>query len=220
MNYNYQWNSSGNAVHIPGASRETEVRTNRPLDFSRDDHVTLQESNLPEQDALGDLPADWRIRYGPNVDTSSNGGGRVAPALGDDGDVDWNGDRSLTNGVSVDLNGNGSARDDLGSYDDWDNITYNFRTSPDFSFGSHQTARDHGPEQNATDYINGGLGSTDEDGDGIPNAEDDAPLEPGSNSSTPSSPATSSPGWVGIGAILGVVVIMLVLYVVRRRHQS
>ena len=66
----------------------------------------------------------------------------------------------------------------LRSYDDWSNLLYNFRISPQFADGDHSETLLTEPHETVVDYLDGVLGGPDFDEDGRVNIEDNCPLVP------------------------------------------
>jgi len=180
MRYGHQFNESAIVSNIPGIAAGTEVRTNRPLDYSRSQTgmplASLNENGLVETNGIGGA-AGQRTLFG----VGSAGARRVGPSSGP---IDWNGINSIEPApVSADVNYiadkpncQGSAGQTLAGFDDWTNLVYNFRNSQDFSDGGNRQNLSGDAEENDGDYLNGGLGSTDVDGDGILNVNDDCVL--------------------------------------------
>jgi len=121
---------------------------NRPLDYSRAKLPTLDESNLNE--SLGiQGPANDATVYGPldwNA-TSDKWEGFVKPS---DGPIDWNRNGIIEGSVERNINDFRPVfeglQDDtlevLEGYDDWANLSYNFRGTPDFADGAHMNVAD------------------------------------------------------------------------------
>jgi hypothetical protein len=111
----------------------------RPLDYSRAVLPTLNEASLNETKGIGGSTGN-KTSYGPK-----NSNGAVTINVDASGGINWDGDRNSTEpSVSRDLNnfgisgcqGSGSG---LTGYNDWANLLYNFRGSPDYSEGVHLT---------------------------------------------------------------------------------
>ena len=186
MNYLYQFNNAGWAWKVPNVTdNSAKLRSNRPLDYSSSALPDLNKDALIEGNGLG-VPAGRRVMWlAPNGVKMISPGGQW---------IDWN-----FNGVQdagmlpgyLDINwqdGNdGCPTNDPGTgshillagYDDWSNLQYNFRATDAFAKGGNlppamvqSTTR----ESTAADYLNGGLGDTDDDEDGILNPNDNCPL--------------------------------------------
>lgn len=100
-------------------------------DYSPLRSIDLDESGLDESVGVGDGPL--RVFYfGPQ-------GQRHAGFANQS--IDWNRDGDLDNAAGVDLNDDGT-RTTLEDHDDWANLQYNFRESPDFQDGVHETSPD------------------------------------------------------------------------------
>ncbi len=181
MSYSRQFNGSGYAYGVPGIPDGTEVRTNRPLDYSRmywltntESIITLNELRLDESAGINYLPGQ-RILY------SVGGEGRIGPSSGP---VDWNGDgfHSLPDlfPYRADINFLGddcpsSPGQVLLPHDDWSNLVYNFRDSAGFANAAGPGAP--GPlEMTSAEYLDSVLGGPDADGDGVNNSADNCPL--------------------------------------------
>jgi len=169
MNYQFQWNNGGKAESISSITDDTPVRTQRPLDYSRENLQSLNENDLDETVGIQGASSMYlRTRYW------LSGTPYVAPSSGG---IDWdNTDSGSLGTASVDINRNDIPSDELTGHDDWENILYNFRNSANFGLGARQNVTTD--EQTDDDYLNGGLGSTDEDGDGISNPNDNCVLVP------------------------------------------
>jgi uncharacterized repeat protein (TIGR01451 family) len=170
MSYTRQFNESG---MLNGVA----TRVNRLLNYSSGAALnTLNENNLNENSGING-PAGQRIVFGVGV----TGNRRLGISTGA---IDWNGNAMLEAGVISDVNflidKGGSCPGSLGQnllgHDDWSALIYSFRNSQDFRDGTSQTSFIVGAEQTDGDYINGGLGSTDYDGDGVLNTIDNCRL--------------------------------------------
>jgi hypothetical protein len=137
MNYTRQFNSGG---AFPGTP--SPVRLGRALDFSRSALPDLEELALHEGLGISG-PAGHLIGFGRN--------GILRVAASED-PIDWNGANGIdASPVGVDINyiralymcgpNYGQA---LVGHDDWANLTYSFRASPDFRDGA--TLADTAPE--------------------------------------------------------------------------
>ena len=169
----------------------------RPLDYSDRDLPTLNETDLDEDAGVGGSPGRFTIYGAPGDPTKgiTNGAADravfVKPA---NGPIDWNGNGGATNlhviadinyfADTVDTNRDGHAdvlvdinspspNQSLAGFDDWQNLVYNFRTSPDFADGIHSTVPTES-EMTEEDLRKAAL-AVDFDGDGIPNGLDNCP---------------------------------------------
>jgi hypothetical protein len=130
---------------------------NRPLDYSRERLPTITETALNEPTGIS----------GPHGLQTAFGLGAVTP-LPADAPIDWNadGDANDTN-VSANINdgggnnGNGCNGDGtvLQGHNDWPVLLYDFRNSPDFADGVHNTSATV-DEQTHEQAIAGGSGGT------------------------------------------------------------
>src|SRR5262249_15310633 len=139
----------------------------------------LNEQALDEAAGIGG-PAGRLVVF-----CGAGGAARIALTSGP---VDWN-TNGVINGALVAQNvkfiqGLSNATDMANNqvllgHDDWDNLVYNFRNSADFANGPSFVGDDDDEaddDQTSPDeYLDGGLGSPDFDGDGIPNSLDDDP---------------------------------------------
>ena len=158
MNYSYQFSSPLNP---------------RPLDYSRQALMTLNESSLNE--ALGVGGYTGSVTWGPAA-------GIVKPSIGTaTGAVNWN--RNATSNdpaVARDLNSLGisgcpaSPGETLVGFNDWANIKLNFRASLDFADGSHATIDTNPDGSQELSVSDVAAISLDTDGDGIPDVAVDA----------------------------------------------
>jgi uncharacterized repeat protein (TIGR01451 family) len=179
MNYARQSLYGGLARNIPMIADGTSVRTNAALDYSRGPGLpTLVESSLLEGAGIAG-PDNARTIYGSPALLNN---ARVGPASGP---INWN-DNTVIDpaAVSVDINritsvggcGNASAGQTFVGHDDWANLRFNFYDVISFSDGTYRVTDPGGVEQTVVDLLNGGLGSTDIDGDGVSNAVDNCIL--------------------------------------------
>ena len=144
----------------------------RPLDYSWLPLDTLDENQLDETVGINGPPGQLTV-YGAPPD--------FAPALGDtQGGIDWNLNGPHEVGVSQDIStiadqGCGIVvRTFLTGFDDWSNIQYSFRHSPDFADGA--TRSTVGPDGERTEaQVRAAAQSIDFDGDGITNFPDNCP---------------------------------------------
>lgn len=121
----------------------TGITPGGTVDFSREQLGALLENNLDETQPLGD-PNGYQAIF-------SSGGSVIGPNANTAGNVaiNWDQDGTLDEtGVSVDLNvfdqcnGNPAAASPgqtMAGWDDWDNVRYNFLSSPHFVDGIHST---------------------------------------------------------------------------------
>jgi hypothetical protein len=147
----------------------------RRLDYSGEVLAPLEEWNLSEPAGVGG-PADRWTLYGVHDGADI----RFAPA---DGPIDWDDDwNSSETGVDADVNNLGftdclaSPWQTLSGFNDWANITYDFRPSPSFADGlfapAHEVPEITGEQALAIAQ------SVDFDGDSIPNYPDNCPAVP------------------------------------------
>jgi hypothetical protein len=106
MNYAFEFNN---------------LKPDRPLDYSHDDCIDLDEADLDEELGIGF--AEVTVWRGPNGTLyTNNGTNRI---------IDWNADASIGAGVRVNLNNQPdypSPSDEvLTDHDDWKNLVYRFR---------------------------------------------------------------------------------------------
>ena len=150
----------------------------RPLDYSRSETLTLDESLLTETDGIGtddDLEGRYVIHGVDGADTYSEITGT--------GEIDWNGNGDVeaflteadVNWLDVIGDCGESAGDVLEGHDDWSNLVYNFRAFPDYAHGSRQTSVTLVAEELPSDVALEVAQTVDFDGDGTPNAEDSCP---------------------------------------------
>ena len=150
----------------------------RPLDYSRVENLTLDESALTETNGIGfddDLEGRWVIHGVDGADTYSE--------ITSTGEIDWNGNGDFeaflteadVNWLDVIGDCGESFGDDLAGHDDWSNLVYNFRAFPDFAHGSRGTAVDLVAEELPSDVAVEVAETVDFDGDGVPNADDSCP---------------------------------------------
>jgi uncharacterized repeat protein (TIGR01451 family) len=172
MRYGRQFNEFGLASNIPGIVDGTQVRLNRLLDYSRSELPTLDEVSLQEANGIAGAMGQ-RTLFGVGM----AGARRVGPSSGV---INWNGNIAIDPmAVAADINYivdkpacPANAGQMLKGYNDWANLLYDFRDSQDFSDGdSSQTSALGDTEETDINYLDG-LGSTDLDGDGVPNATD------------------------------------------------
>ena len=172
MRYGHQFNEFGSASNIPSIADGTRVRINRPLDYSRTQLPSLDETALNEILGIGGAGGQ-RTLFG------IGGVRRVGPS---GLPINWNGNGSIDPvAVAADINFvtgicGSSPGETLDGQNDWGNLIFNFRNSQDFSDGpaSNTTTGQAEPDVNA--LLDGYLGDPDYDGDGVPNATDNCPL--------------------------------------------
>ncbi len=173
MRYGHQWNEAGLSFNLPDVANYIMVRTNRPLSYSVVRLDTLKESLLKENDGIGG-PTGLRTLFGVMGDRT------VGPTKGA---IDWNGNNQLESSVNADINHItdkpacpiSPGQSLVGYDDDWSSLDYNFRDSPYFADGEHQSASSVGPEETDVNYLEGFLGMPDFDGDGVSNVDDNCP---------------------------------------------
>lgn len=134
MNYTRQTNMAGTA---PGTSAP-KIRVNRALDYSSSVLPTLSEGALSEGNGVGG-PAGTSVMYGEGTTRNP----RVTSASGA---IDWNGANGIeATPVSADINRIKTIllcdllsfpNEVLEGHDDWSNLVYNFRLSPDYADGT------------------------------------------------------------------------------------
>ncbi len=128
MNYRYQL--SGISTSATSGSTVPLALNSWRVDYSYEPLGTLTESNLDETaGVIGAPPPRDRdivqydcLGYGPYL----------GPAHGS---IDWNCDSVFSAGVSADLNSDGSLTD-LGGYNDWISLRYDFQCEPAFANGT------------------------------------------------------------------------------------
>ncbi len=108
MNYAFEFNS---------------WKPNRPLDFSHNKCIDLDEANLDESMGLG--YNDVTVWMGPNGTLLTNNGNAL--------DIDWNNSGTIDMMVHLNLNNQPDAPSPAGElltdHDDWNNLVYRFRGS-------------------------------------------------------------------------------------------
>jgi hypothetical protein len=161
---------------------------NRILDYSFQEMVTLEESDLNEVLGL-DGPANRSVLF--NQSTVVGMVNNLVVVKANTAPVDWDG-TAATAGVSSDINavGNFCVIDDdtdfdgrldaagfvtLEGYDDWENIAYGFRSSDGFFSGVVSDVQFDEPVED--EFLESAM-SFDFDGDGIVNALDNCPSLP------------------------------------------
>jgi uncharacterized repeat protein (TIGR01451 family) len=154
MNYSFQSSKPGFALRLPGVPDRSLQRTDRPLNYSAEALLELEEDALLE--GLGIVgPAGGRTRYGG---TNANGNG--VPFIGPtDNAIDWNANGRIDAFVSGDINFFGvpgpnnppTPGETLLGHDDWANLVYNFRDSFGFKGGTLDEIPE--PEQTIDDIF-------------------------------------------------------------------
>lgn len=156
----------------------------RTLDYSRDEYLPIDESHPDE--SVGVMDADG---HSPDVDVLWGLNGKTVWGLAN-GPLDWNLDGVMSaSDATIDLNwipnqcvpntvpptlADTPAISILYGYNDWPNLVFNFRLSPDYADGAPRQTLDQPPEITGEQVFAGGQ-SVDFDGDGIPNAVDNCP---------------------------------------------
>jgi probable HAF family extracellular repeat protein len=139
----------------------------RKLDYSRRPLKDLDESNLTEATGVGGPVGEQTAFFVPPPPA----GAQVVVA--DDAPIDWNNDNdAVDTKVSGDVNNSGGDPTTLAGYDDWDNLVYSFKNSPNFGDGAH-------PRVNASREITlqeALKTSPDTDSDGVSNLIDNCML--------------------------------------------
>ena len=117
MNYMFQLDSYG---------------TGRSLDFSGGNHNPLVESNLNENNGIGEaVKTVWRLTNGSVAISDGN----LA--------IDWNVDGNIAANVQMNLNNfpqepNSNDDETLRDYNDWENLFYRFRSTSAFASGAQE----------------------------------------------------------------------------------
>lgn len=183
-------NCKPNYLSIMTYSRQVpNLLPSRALDYSRAEYSGLDENSLNEPAGIRDKAGNPVNQY---VVWGLNGTTEVMPAQGA---IDWNkdGDGGSQNGLKLDINHLDKAggcpleldtnNDGVGDaplyslllgYDDWPNLIYNFRLSPDYDDGVKRITPESQPELSMAQALADGR-SVDFDGDGIANADDNCP---------------------------------------------
>ncbi|MDQ4096985.1 MAG: hypothetical protein M3144_03830, partial [Actinomycetota bacterium] len=111
----------------------------RPLDYSRDPLPALNETALPASTGVG---GPTGLAPGRNTVYGQAGNSLVGPA---NGPIDWDGSGGTTGDVDFHTNINPGCQNpspgdmNMQGHDDWDNLVYNFRSSPMFADGVTRT---------------------------------------------------------------------------------
>lgn len=168
-------NCKPNYLSVMSYTRQfASLITDRPLDYSRAQLPSLDETNLNE--TLGivgappiPVPTGAKTVWGP---TPIGGTSTTATIAAATSTIDWNLSKTTDTFVTLDLNkiASGTGCDGTGSlltgYNDWANLQYNLLASLDFADGVHSTADEAveiTPEQ-----AQALAAAADVDGDGIP----------------------------------------------------
>jgi DNA-binding beta-propeller fold protein YncE len=110
------------------------------LDYSAEALAPLDEDALNENAGIG-LDPMGPDGNGTDFTFWSNDGTTIDTERGDR-PIDWNGDGAIDDPVAANINGfpadgcEGGAGTDLTGHDDWANLTYGFRSSPNFGIGA------------------------------------------------------------------------------------
>ena len=192
-------NCKPNYLSVMSYSRQfSNVITDRPLNYSYLElpaHlVPLNEAALVEANGIGGVaaPAGSKTTYAASTATST-GTAIIASATGA---ISWNGNKSTSETVAVDINkiGSGTGCDGAGTvlygFNDWENLQYNLRASLDFADGVHSTADEAveiTPEQAQAQYA-----AADADADGVPDANACGPAPLGGPCKIDIAPGVSS----------------------------
>jgi len=152
----------------------SDIDPTRPLDYSRQQIASLNENGGLSEPAPGiNGPAGRQAVYR---------GGAAIRTNAANGAIDWNANGNTTDvGVTADVNDLGfggcppSLNQLLTGFDDWQNIVYSFRGSPEVLDGASAPA----PELEPTvDDVVASAQATDADGDGTSNFDDNCPSWP------------------------------------------
>jgi hypothetical protein len=156
------------------------IDPNRPLDYSGVTLATLNEGALSEPAGIGTGVGGTAIFGAP-------GGVMTLAAAG--GGIDWNGGGITTapNTVAADINFitnlcAASPSQSLGGYNDWQNLTYSFRSSTDLSDAFQGTAGTTPlpATEQTSDMVVAAYNAADHDSDGVPNGSDNCVNTPNS----------------------------------------
>ena len=161
--------------------------TNRPLDYSPDELVLLQEASLDETVGVGG-PEGEVTAYGPvSIERPVSASGQAVRlpngwvvVTSANRPIDWNNDFDTddTDVQNVDVNNFGipgcfsSPGQELQGHDDWSHLIYNFRNSSDFADGTHLTVL----QLDELTFEKAIALSPDSDGDGLVNIADNCPF--------------------------------------------
>jgi probable HAF family extracellular repeat protein len=152
------------------------LNPHRPLDFSRTPLAMLDENALDESTGVGGQFGQVTINpyfhnsvWYPDV------------AFADGRPIDWNDDLALNAGVAAEINALDAfqgCRTEvltvLTGFDDWNNLQYDFRNSPDFADGPTRSTPGSDPEPTGDEYLEVAQ-QVDADADGIANFPDNCP---------------------------------------------
>lgn len=154
---------------------------NRPLDYSRFELATLDESALVEAVGVGGTAAGFSglIAFGPATLL-------LKPAVVDgSGAVSWNRNASTQETVALDVNAFGIAgcpagpNEILMGFDDWANLQLNFLAGIDFADGAHSSIEETKASGSLEMQLEEAISiSPDTDGDGHEDVVDNCPLVP------------------------------------------
>lgn len=146
-------NCKPNYLSVMSYSRQlSDIVLGRALDYSRSELPALVENNLDEWLGVQGSSSALTV-YGPPRDVDSDGD-LDYPIASAFGPIDWDGDGFMEgesvagNNVWVNINYLPPACPDpddtqtLTSHNDWANLLYNFRTSPDYADGVHVLVAD------------------------------------------------------------------------------
>jgi len=151
----------------------------RALDYSLSALPTLDENHLDESVGIQGPPG--RITLFQFVPSASSAGFPVRGAS--NGPIDWDRDGDDTDtGLSLNISNivqkgdscNTNVRTLLTGFDDWSNLLYSFRNSPDFADGAARGTTGFDNEPTDVEVLNAAQ-SFDFDGDGITNFPDNCP---------------------------------------------
>lgn len=166
------FNCKPNYLSVMSYTRQFKtVITDRPLDYSRQVLLELNEAILVEALGVGSPPVPLEQAPGaPAAKTVHGPGTAKKPAA--TGAISWDADTLFTEeilGLNINqigsvtgCNGDGGV---LVGYDDWANLVYNLRATFDFADGIHSSAEEvlEITEPQAQELVN----ITDADGDGV-----------------------------------------------------
>ena len=155
------------------AFQSTDYYPDRPLDYSRQQLPTLDESALVEADGISG-PAGYKTVFGVN------GIRRLVSA---DAPIDWNGDGDTNDTVAADPNRleyscGRTPGELLKGGDDWRNLQWTFAASPDNASGAHFTADTLATSELTEDVATSVASTSDVDADGVSNLADLCPSVP------------------------------------------
>ena len=200
MSYARQFNNSGVARNVGGVTDGESIRTNRELNYSDQELDQLDETMLNEGAGIGG-PMNQRVLYGvqgvayvgpseAEIDWNNQNGIENPVA----GSPNINAIASIGEcGGGANETSGGNPTSILIGHDDWRRIAM-WPASGSRGLGCMQlpSAPRHPParvltspvdgtitpqaELSAADYLDGGLGSADYDGDGVGNSSDDCPV--------------------------------------------